>query len=261
MSATTLVSFKRPTDRKTDAVLNLIQHSLMIVGLVLIGSFVNMVTRHQGVADASSPVLSEVLVPATEVAPNADPVPPEATITSPSAVPETRPTLALTPRMLGALDYVTRRYRVSPDALIPVFEVAQLVGKERRIDPLLIVAMIGIESRFNPFAESPMGAQGLMQVIPRFHQDKFPEGANDQALLDPEVNIRVGVDVLKEAIQRRGSLIAGLQYYAGSSEPDGNYASKVLAEKDRLEQAARRGATTVAANPASSASLPGTPDA
>jgi soluble lytic murein transglycosylase-like protein len=144
--------------------------------------------------------------------------------------------------MQGALDYVKRRYRVSPDAVTPVFEVAQRIGLERRIDPLLIVAIIGIESGFNPFAESPMGAQGLMQIIPRFHQDKLPEGTGEQALLDPAINIRVGVGVLEEAIRRRGSLIGGLQYYAGSSDPEGFYANKVLAEKERLEQASRRNA-------------------
>jgi soluble lytic murein transglycosylase-like protein len=37
---------------------------------------------------------------------------------------------------------------------VPVFEAAQTVGRERRVDPLLIIAIIGIESRFNPFAES-----------------------------------------------------------------------------------------------------------
>jgi hypothetical protein len=50
------------------------------------------------------------------------------------------------------------------------------------------------------------------------------------------------VYVLEEAIRRSGGLVAGLQYYAGSSDPEGSYASKVLAEKERLEQAARRGA-------------------
>ena len=71
----------------------------------------------------------------------------------------------LSPHMLGALDYVTQRYRVSPDALITVFETAQLIGQERQIDPLLIVAIIGIESRFNPFAESAMGARGLTRAV------------------------------------------------------------------------------------------------
>jgi soluble lytic murein transglycosylase-like protein len=143
------------------------------------------------------------------------------------------------PHLVGALEYVKRRYRVSPEAVLPIFEVAELIGQERRIDPLLILAIIGVESGFNPFAESPMGARGLMQVIPRFHMDKVPEGMGVHHLFDPAVNIHVGVRVLEEAIRRRGGLIAGLQYYAGSSDSAGRYANRVLAEKARLEQAAR----------------------
>jgi soluble lytic murein transglycosylase-like protein len=143
------------------------------------------------------------------------------------------------PHFLGALDYVKRRYRVSPEAVLPIFEVAELIGQERRIDPLLILAIIGVESGFNPFAESPMGARGLMQVIPRFHMDKVPEGMGIHHLFDPAVNIHVGVRVLEEAIRRRGGLIAGLQYYAGSSDSASRYANRVLAEKARLEKAAQ----------------------
>ncbi|HPU79914.1 transglycosylase SLT domain-containing protein, partial [Accumulibacter sp.] len=140
------------------------------------------------------------------------------------------------------LDYVSRRYRVAPEALVPVFEAAQAVGRERRLDPLLIVAIIGIESRFNPFAESASGAKGLMQVIPGYHLDKVPRGAGEQPFLDPVTNIQVGVHVLEEAIRWRGSLIAGLQHYGGSPEDaETEYANRVLAEKERLEQAARRG--------------------
>ena len=151
---------------------------------------------------------------------------------------------SLKPHLLGVLEYVKRRYRVSPEAVLPVFEVAELIGRERRIDPLLILAIIGVESGFNPFAESTMGARGLMQVIPRFHMDKVPEGMGSRQLFDPAVNIRVGVHVLEEAIRRRGGLTAGLQSYAGSSDSEGSYASKVLAEKARLEKAARRNAET-----------------
>ena len=115
-----------------------------------------------------------------------------------------------------------------------------MIGQERQIDPLLIVAIIGIESRFNPFAESTMGAQGLMQVIPRFHMDKLPRNKGTKPLLDPVTNIRVGVRVLEDAIRRSGSLVAGLQSYAGSSDPHGKYSSKVLAEKARLEEAGRQ---------------------
>lgn len=232
MSAT--ISLKQSMARSTDAVLHLIQHSLMIAGLVLAFIVFNAFSKVWVSIGSTDAVVPNFSVPesAQTVASSELPLP--------EAIPEVAPVVSLSPRMQSALDYVTRRYRVSPDALVPVFEVAQLVGQERRVDPLLIVAIIGIESGFNPFAESAMGAQGLMQVIPRYHQDKLPEGTGDRPLLDPAINIRVGVDVLKEAIQRRGSLIAGLQYYAGSTEPEGNYASKVLAEKERLEQAARR---------------------
>lgn len=237
MSAT--ITLKHTMARSRGAASNLILYSLMIVGLLLGLGVAAMVVDRAPAVDVPEyalpglPNLAE-LTDLSDLAAAAEPS---------AALPATETSPAvLSSRMLGALDYVTRRYRVSPEALVPVFQVAQLIGKERRIDPLLIVAIIGIESGFNPFAESAMGARGLMQVIPRFHRDKVPEGAGDGSLLDPLVNIRVGVYVLEEAIRRRGGLVPGLQYYAGSSESAGSYASKVLAEKERLEQAARRNA-------------------
>jgi soluble lytic murein transglycosylase-like protein len=110
----------------------------------------------------------------------------------------------------------------------------------RELDPLLIIAVIGIESGFNPFAQSVMGAQGLMQVIPRFHRDKLPPETPPTAFLDPVSNVRVGAQVLHEAIRRQGGLIEGLQYYAGAADdPERGYAARVIAEKQRLELAVR----------------------
>lgn len=225
------ITLKHTMARSSDAALNLMQHILVIAALLLVFAITNVLTSGSPSVGINTFDLSAL----ADLSPSVE-TPAEA----PMVVPEP---VALSPRMQGALDYVTRRYRVSPESLVPVFETAQLIGKERRIDPLLIVAIIGIESRFNPFAQSSMGAQGLMQVIPRFHMDKVPEGTTgDRPLLDPVINIRVGVHVLQEAIRRSGSLVAGLQYYAGSSDTEGGYASKVLAEKERLEQAARRAA-------------------
>lgn len=152
-----------------------------------------------------------------------------------------RATRPLTPAMMAALDYVAQRYRVSAEALQPVFEAVQSAARERRLDPLLLVAVISVESRFNPFSESPMGAQGLMQIIPRFHLDKVTNTAADQPFLDPVINVQVGARILQEAIRLQGGLVEGLQYYGGASDDDEQvYARKVLAEKLRLEQAPRR---------------------
>lgn len=150
-----------------------------------------------------------------------------------------RGAVALNPRMRGALDYVSRRYHVSTEALQPIFATAQTIGHELHLDPLLIIAVIGVESGFNPFSQSVFGAQGLMQVVPRFHQDKLPE--EDASFLDPVTNVQVGARVLKESIRRNGGLENGLQQFAGAAnDASRRYAGKVLAERQRLEQAAQR---------------------
>lgn len=154
-------------------------------------------------------------------------------------------TETLSAQMRGAMDYVSRRYRVAPDALEPIFATAQATGRQLHLDPLLIIAVIGIESRFNPFSESVVGAKGLMQVMPRFHQDKLPEDADQAAFLNPVINVQVGAKVLKESIRRNGGLENGLQQFAGAtSDPERRYATKVLAEKLRLEQAVLKFRTT-----------------
>ncbi|MGE5638518.1 MAG: transglycosylase SLT domain-containing protein, partial [Clostridia bacterium] len=108
------------------------------------------------------------------------------------------------------------------------------------LDPLLVLAVISVESRFNPVAESAMGAKGLMQIIPRFHRDKLEELGGDEAVLDPETNIRLGTRILQEYVYRTGTLEAGLQSYNGAaSDESAQYAQKVLAERGRLEEALR----------------------
>lgn len=147
--------------------------------------------------------------------------------------------------MSAVAGYLARKYRVSPLAMEPLVAAAQEAGAEVGLDPLLILAVTAVESRFNPFAESVMGAQGLMQVIPKFHQDKLEaHGTDHSGLLDPQTNIRIGARVLKESITRMGSVEAGLQQYAGAlADQDSQYANKVIAEKGRLEQAMRQQAT------------------
>jgi hypothetical protein len=80
-----------------------------------------------------------------------------------------------------------------------------------------------------------------MQVVPRYHMDKLPEEADRLAFLDPVTNVRVGAKVLHESIRRSGGVETGLQQFGGAlNDPDRRYSSRVLAEKQRLEQAAQR---------------------
>jgi soluble lytic murein transglycosylase-like protein len=133
--------------------------------------------------------------------------------------------------------YLARRYRVATDATADLVGEAYTVGQILDLDPLLILAVISVESRFNPIAESNYGAKGLMQVVPRFHQDKLVEHGGEPAVLDPRTNILVGAQILKEYIRRTGSLEAGLQLYAGATvDASQTYAQKVMAEKQRLQQ-------------------------
>jgi soluble lytic murein transglycosylase-like protein len=147
--------------------------------------------------------------------------------------------LGLSPSLERVKRYVARRYRVSGQALEAPIARAQRSGAELGLDPLLLVAVMAIESSFNPLAESSVGAQGLMQVIPRFHMDKIGPNAAPEALFDPETNVRVGALVIKEGLRRYGSLTRALQYYGGAlDDPDARYAKKVLAMKARLEKVA-----------------------
>jgi len=137
-------------------------------------------------------------------------------------------------------EWLSRRYRVAGDAANMLVATAYNTAHEIKLDPLLILAVMGIESGLNPFAESPMGAQGLMQVMSKVHSDKFRQMGGSQAALNPVANIRVGAQILKDYVTRTGSVEAGLRSYvgAGPATDDGGYGSKVLAEYNRLKQVA-----------------------
>jgi soluble lytic murein transglycosylase-like protein len=135
---------------------------------------------------------------------------------------------------------VAKKYRVSYEATRSMIDLAYREAGQNGLDPMLVVAVMAVESRFNPIAQSESGAMGLMQVIPRFHPDKFADDGK-KSIFDPHVNIELGAKVLKEYIRRGGTEVAGLQLYNGASnDPTYAYADKVMAEKQRLHEALRR---------------------
>jgi hypothetical protein len=143
------------------------------------------------------------------------------------------------PKEQAAVAYwLSKKYRVAPEPIAALVSEAYVQGKANKLDPTLILAIMAIESSFNPFAQSSVGAQGLMQVMTSVHTDKYESFGGQHAAFDPVTNLKVGVKVLKECIARAGSIEGGLRYYVGAANlpSDGGYAAKVLAEHQRLRQ-------------------------
>ncbi|WP_311221253.1 MULTISPECIES: lytic transglycosylase domain-containing protein [unclassified Acidovorax] len=159
------------------------------------------------------------------------------------------------PKEQAAVAYwLSKKYRVAPEPLAVLVSEAYDIGSRTKLDPTLILAIMAVESSFNPFAQSSVGAQGLMQVMTRVHTDKYDNFGGHFAAFDPVSNLRVGVRVLQECITRAGSLEGGLRHYVGAANlaDDGGYAAKVLAEHFRLRQVAGgRSVPLVPAQPAS----------
>lgn len=147
--------------------------------------------------------------------------------------------LALPKAQANVAFWLSRKYRVAPEPLSALVAEAYEIGQRIQLDPSLILAVMAVESRFNPFAQSPVGAQGLMQVLTRVHTDKYENFGGQLAAFDPVSNLRVGVRVLQECIQRAGSVEGGLRLYVGAVTTDGrSYIDKVMAEHSRIRSVA-----------------------
>lgn len=148
-----------------------------------------------------------------------------------------------TPELRKLRRFVAKRYDTPEQQLVRWFKAIETEARRYGFDPLLIVAMISVESGFDPKAKSDQGALGLMQVIPEWHLDKIDarvDGAPQaDHLFDPEINIAVGIEVLAEGLQRYGTLEKALQYYNGSlKDPQRRYSKKVLARYRQLQRVA-----------------------
>jgi soluble lytic murein transglycosylase-like protein len=147
------------------------------------------------------------------------------------------------PQEQALVAYLSRRFFIAIEATEQVVGASFRAAREVGLDPLLVLAVIAVESRFNPVAESVVGAKGLMQIIPRYHREKLADRGGDAAVLDPESNIYVGAKILQEYVHRMGSLEGGLQYYNGAlGDETAGYAAKVMAERHRLELVLRSAA-------------------
>ncbi|WP_395137853.1 transglycosylase SLT domain-containing protein [Schlegelella aquatica] len=169
----------------------------------------------------------------------------------------------LSKQQAAVATWLARRYRVAPEPVARLVQEAWNVGQRAGVDPTLILAIMAIESGFNPFAQSSVGAQGLMQVMTRVHDEKYEPFGGVHAAFDPIANLRVGVQVLKECIARAGSLEGGLRYYVGAAnlDTDGGYVGKVLSEQTYLKRVAAGQKVPIFAPQLLQAAQPAAPEA
>lgn len=223
-------------------------HTLMILGIIAISALGAMFVKPE-LADqllALSPFV-EASAAETDDADEAEPTADSMMDMPKQAVLPSQPTGTQDPKLTvnsrqqqWVTTWLSKRYRVAKDATNMLVSAAYSTASEIKMDPLLILSVMAIESGFNPFAESPVGAQGLMQVMSKVHHDKFQELGGVKAALNPIANIKVGSLILKDYVTRGGSVEAGLKLYvgAGAFESDSGYGSRVLAEYRRLKEVA-----------------------
>jgi hypothetical protein len=226
-------------------ILTTAQHTLTVFGLSAVAMVALLYHRPE-----LAKRVSDVLTPQHDVRAAAAPAPasvPTVAVSAPSEAVETAKagskdlaSRGNTRQQKNVTEWLSRRYRVAGDAANMLVSTAYNTAHEIKLDPLLILAVMAIESGLNPFAESPVGAQGLMQVMSKVHSAKFQHAGGTQSALNPVANIRVGSEILKDYVTRTGSVEAGLRSYvgAGPSTDDGGYGAKVIAEYNRLKQVA-----------------------
>ena len=133
-------------------------------------------------------------------------------------------------------DFFEQKYKLDRTKIEEYVSNTVLIAKEVNIDPILLLAVISVESNFNPLTKSQAGAEGLMQVMTSIHKEKYALYGGASDAIKPEVNIRIGAYILKYLIATSGSLRNGLKFYvgAGNTDTDGGYVDKVMSERNRL---------------------------
>lgn len=232
MSASTRLnaSLRRAASAATKGIFDITQNGVALIGLAVLFAAVVLFARPELRKIGEITLfgwLQERQVSVTGMLSDAD-ANDRATASDPKVLPKQQAAVAY---------WLSKKYRVAPEPISALVTEAYDAGARAKLDPALILAVMAIESGFNPFAQSAVGAQGLMQVMTKVHGDKYETFGGKFAAFDPLANLRVGVKVLKDCIQMAGSLEGGLRYYVGAAnqESDNGYAEKVMAEYGRLQ--------------------------
>ena len=133
---------------------------------------------------------------------------------------------------------------------------ARLIARMSRVqdvDPFLVAAIVLRESGLNPFAEGSVGERGIVQLHPRgvgsnvefVQSERYRRSCRATADACQEEVLRVGIELLANSIRRCGGIEQGLGMYNGGTCQSTSYSRRVLSERSRLLELAKRGVSSM----------------
>jgi soluble lytic murein transglycosylase-like protein len=126
------------------------------------------------------------------------------------------------------------QFRVAPLESMKIARAVLTEADRHAISPVLLLAVMSVESSFDRHALSNAGARGLMQVLPAAHPQLIA-GTTD--LSDPAINVRIGTTILRAYLDESGGdLDAALLRYSGGGR---GYARRVVLRMQRLDASLR----------------------
>jgi hypothetical protein len=165
------------------------------------------------------------------------------------------PVRVIAPEVKALSRDIARRFHVAEASASSITRAAFSAARMRDIDPTLVLAVAAVESKFKPQAvNQATGARGLMQVLPKWHQDKVLGVGGEPSLLLIAPNIDVGAAILAEYLNAEdGSVEDALERYLGAAGAD-RYVNLVRREMAHLTKvlSSNRSPATVTAVASSS---------
>lgn len=146
-------------------------------------------------------------------------------------------------KMQALASHISDNNNIELEKAEKIIATTFLEAEKAKIEPMIMLSVIGVESRYNQYAKSGMGAVGLVQVMPNYHKGKIKELKSESNLdmWSIEGNIKLGVNILKEYIALAdGNVQKALQMYNGSSKDRSlSYSRKVYSQLANLDKAVK----------------------
>jgi soluble lytic murein transglycosylase-like protein len=145
------------------------------------------------------------------------------------------PAVEMAPGINALSRDIARRFHLAEGAAVSITRAAFTAAQASGIDPTLVLAIAAVESKFKPGAVNPTtGAKGLMQIMPRWHQDKVLSIGGESSLMLIAPNIAVGAAIMAEYLDAEdGDIQDALGHYLGTSGAE-RYVRRVSVEMAHL---------------------------